>query len=88
MQVNGAPCRAVNWHVKDAAVQWVQQCLLPHQFKQVSSRAPEDVALAIVSMQIRGAPSIGAAAAFGLVLAWQTDEARFFDHWLPRFRAT
>jgi len=69
-------------------VQWVEQRLLPHQFKQVSSINSEDVAFAIESMQVRGAPSIGAAAAFGLALAWQQDQAHFFEHWLPRFRAT
>jgi len=78
----------VNWHAESGGVQWVEQRLLPHQFKQVSSINPEDVAFAIESMQVRGAPSIGAAAAFGLALAWQQDQARFFEHWLPRFRAT
>ncbi len=88
MQVNGEHCRAVQWRVDLDAVQWVEQRLLPHQFKQISSCEPEHVALAIESMQVRGAPSIGAAAAFGLALAWRQDEVRFFEHWLPRFRAT
>ena len=88
MRVNGTPCRAVNWHGEAGAVQWIEQCLLPHQFKQVSSRKPEDVAIAIESMQVRGAPSIGATAAYGLALAWQEDEKAFFSQWLPRFRAT
>jgi len=88
MRVNGVYYRAVNWHAESGGVQWVEQRLLPHQFKQVSSTNPEHVALAIETMQMRGAPSIGAAAAFGLALAWQQDEARFFEHWLPRFSAT
>jgi len=88
MRVNGKPCRAVCWHAESKSVEWIEQRLLPHQFKQVSSRKPEDVAVAIESMQVRGAPSIGATAAYGLALAWQEDEQAFFTHWLPRFRAT
>jgi len=88
MRVNGCACRAVNWHIESGGVQWVEQRLLPHRFEQVVSVSPEDVAVAIESMQVRGAPSIGAAAAFGLALAWSVDRGRFFEHWLPRFRAT
>jgi len=78
----------VNWHSESGGVEWVEQRLLPHQFKQICSRNPEDVAVAIESMQVRGAPSIGATAAYGLALAWQHDEKTFFTHWLPRFRST
>jgi len=74
--------------VESGGVQWVEQRLLPHQFHQVCSTKPNDVANAIESMQIRGAPSIGAAAAYGLALAWQEGASRFFEYWLPRFRAT
>jgi len=88
MNVNARPCRAVNWLGTGVAVQWVEQRLLPHSFEQQTSNNPEDVAIAIESMQIRGAPSIGAAAAFGLALAYQRDKGRFFSRWVPRFRAT
>ncbi len=93
MQVAGQAYRAVNWHQEtaatgDGAVQWIEQRLLPHRFEQVCSKEAEQVAVAIESMQVRGAPSIGAAAAYGLALAWQQDQGRFFEHWLPRFRAT
>jgi len=88
MRVNGEHYRAVDWCVELHAVEWIEQRLLPHQFKQVCSCDPEDVAIAIESMQVRGAPSIGAAAAFGLALAWQQDRDVFLEQWLPRFRAT
>jgi len=39
-------------------------------------------------MEVRGAPAIGAMAAFGLTLAYFTDPERFETHWLPRFRMT
>ncbi len=90
MKVNGRPVRAVDWHgpAHGGCVRWVEQRLLPHRFELRSSQDPEDVAAAIESMQIRGAPSIGAAAALGLALAWRQDRRRFFRHWIPRFRAT
>lgn len=92
MRVNGKNHRAVNWfsdgRAEDGGVQWIEQRLLPHRFKQMISRDPEDVADAIESMQVRGAPAIGATAAYGLALAWITGRNQFFEHWLPRFRAT
>jgi len=88
MRVNGSRFRAVNWHTESAGVQWIEQRSLPHRFEQVVSVNPEDVAVAIESMQVRGAPTIGATAAYGLALAWKVDEKRFFDFWLSRFRAT
>lgn len=88
MRVSGKPYRAVNWHPDSGGVQWVEQRLLPHHFTQVVSCNPEDVAVAIESMQVRGAPTIGATAAYGLALAWRADKHRFFKYWLPRFRST
>ncbi|GAV21050.1 methylthioribose-1-phosphate isomerase [Mariprofundus micogutta] len=80
--------RAVNWHHESGGVQWIEQRLLPHCFEQVVSIDPENVAMAIETMQVRGAPSIGATAAYGLALAWTKDKGRFFDFWLARFRST
>jgi len=88
MQVGSKQYRAVSWDTISDGVQWIEQRLLPFRFEQITSRSPEDVALAIETMQIRGAPSIGAAAAFGLALAWKMDRARYTDYWLPRFRST
>ena len=88
MRVDGRPYRAVSWNDGDGTVAWIEQRLLPHRFAQVASGDPEDVAVAIETMQVRGAPSIGAAAAFGLALAWQKDAGRFHSHWLPRMHAT
>jgi len=88
LRVGDSYYRAVNWSTENGGVQWVEQRQLPFRFEQIISRNPEDVARAIETMQIRGAPSIGAAAAFGLALAWVADPARFTAHWLPRFRST
>lgn len=88
MRVGKTNKRAVNWHMDSGGVQWVEQRLLPHRFEQVVSLDPEQIAIAIESMQVRGAPSIGATAAYGLALAWKEDKEHFSDVWLPRFRAT
>jgi methylthioribose-1-phosphate isomerase len=88
MRVGGRPYRAVWWNARDATVEWIEQRLLPHRFTVVASGDPEDVAVAIETMQVRGAPSIGAAAAFTLALAWLKDASRFHTHWLPRLRGT
>ncbi|MCF7821378.1 MAG: S-methyl-5-thioribose-1-phosphate isomerase [Mariprofundaceae bacterium] len=70
------------------SLQWIDQCQLPHRFILRDSRDAEAVASAIETMQVRGAPTIGAMAAFGLALAFITDRRRFESYWLPRFRQT
>lgn len=47
----------------------IDQRILPARFELVSFRRHADVAQAIKEMVVRGAPAIGAAAAFGLALA-------------------
>lgn len=51
-------------------VKLLDQSLLPFEEKVVSCGSVEDVASAIRSMQVRGAPAIGVAAAFGMSLAY------------------
>lgn len=51
-------------------VKSIDQRLLPNQFKIVTIRTHQEMARAIRDMTIRGAPSIGAAAAYGMALAW------------------
>lgn len=52
-----------------SSVRMIDQRLLPHEFRIFEALDVEDIAYAIEDMIIRGAPSIGAAAAFGLALA-------------------
>src|SRR5436309_15038146 len=54
---------------RDGAVRLIDQTLLPERLEYVVCRDVESVARAIRSMQVRGAPAIGATAAFGLALA-------------------
>jgi methylthioribose-1-phosphate isomerase len=53
----------------------IDQRLLPEKLDYLDLRGPEEVAQAIASMAVRGAPAIGAAAAFGLALAAHTSPA-------------
>jgi len=50
-------------------VKAIDQRLLPNQFKIVSIRTYREMARAISDMTVRGAPTIGAAAAYGMALA-------------------
>jgi methylthioribose-1-phosphate isomerase len=47
----------------------IDQRILPRRFEVLSYRGHVEVAHAITDMVVRGAPAIGAAAAFGLALA-------------------
>ena len=66
--------RSIEWH--GGTVRMIDQRLLPRTFEYVSCDSPEEVAEAIQDMAIRGAPAIGAAAAFGLALAAHKSEAK------------
>jgi len=56
------------------AVKVIDQRLLPGRFRLVTIRTYEEMARAIEDMTVRGAPSIGAAAAYGMALAWLKGE--------------
>jgi methylthioribose-1-phosphate isomerase len=51
------------------SVEVIDQTRLPHAFATLNLRTLEDAAYAIKSMQVRGAPLIGATAAYGVCLA-------------------
>ena len=65
MRVNGEETRTV-W-IEGRRVHMINQRLLPHRFEIVSLEDHRQTAEAIVDMTVRGAPAIGAAAAYGLV---------------------
>lgn len=58
----------------NGVVKAIDQKVLPGKFKIVSIRNHREMAVAIKDMTIRGAPSIGAAAAYGMALAWLKKE--------------
>ncbi len=88
MRVGERSYEAVWWDHERRSVAWIDQNRLPFSFEIRVGKDPEQVARAIESMQVRGAPTIGAAAAYGLALAALKDRARFRSHWLSRFGAT
>jgi methylthioribose-1-phosphate isomerase len=61
--------------MQDGVVRMIDQRKLPRQFEIVECRDYRAVAHAIKDMAIRGAPAIGAAAAFGLALAARESDA-------------
>jgi len=67
MNVNGQPTRTIT--ATGDGVEIIDQTALPHAFVTRQLRTVADVANAIATMQVRGAPLIGAAAAYGMWLA-------------------
>ncbi|MFQ5786033.1 MAG: S-methyl-5-thioribose-1-phosphate isomerase [Alphaproteobacteria bacterium] len=73
MKVEGRPYRSI-WPAADGrAVEIIDQTRLPHAFVTRRLETLEDAAEAIRVMRVRGAPLIGAAAAYGLCLALRDD---------------
>ncbi len=73
MKVDGTPYRSI-WLSSDGwAAEIIDQTLLPHRFETVRLESLEDAARAIEIMQVRGAPLIGATAAYGMCLALRQD---------------
>ncbi|HJZ43474.1 MAG TPA: S-methyl-5-thioribose-1-phosphate isomerase, partial [Hyphomicrobiaceae bacterium] len=73
MNINGKPYRTI-WLGKDGrSVEIIDQTKLPHALEIATLRTVEDAARAILTMQVRGAPLIGATAAYGVCLALSRD---------------
>lgn len=71
MKVDGRHYRTI-WEA-DGQVRIIDQTVLPHEFRVLTLSTMDDAAHAIRSMQLRGAPLIGAAAAYGMALAMRAD---------------
>ncbi|MBD9451433.1 S-methyl-5-thioribose-1-phosphate isomerase [Rhizobium sp. RHZ02] len=56
-----------------ASVDIIDQRWLPHEFRVVTLKSVDDVAVAIRDMWVRGAPLIGVTAAYGVALAMAAD---------------
>jgi len=73
MQVDGRHYRTI-WPTADGrAIEVIDQTRLPHRFEILRLEDTEAAAQAIENMVVRGAPLIGATAAYGLALATQQD---------------
>ncbi|RDD61309.1 S-methyl-5-thioribose-1-phosphate isomerase [Ferruginivarius sediminum] len=73
MKVDGDAYRTIWPAVDGRAVEIIDQTRLPHSFETVRLETLEDAAHAIRAMLVRGAPLIGATAAYGLWLALRAD---------------
>jgi methylthioribose-1-phosphate isomerase len=73
MKIDGRRYRTI-WLADDGwSVQIIDQTRLPYQFETVTLCSVHDAAAAIRDMRVRGAPLIGATAAYGVCLALRSD---------------
>jgi methylthioribose-1-phosphate isomerase len=73
MNIKGKPYRTI-WLAADGwAVEIIDQTRLPHELVIARLETVEDAGRAIKTMQVRGAPLIGATAAYGVCLALRAD---------------
>lgn len=71
--------KAVEWIAGEGALKLLDQRALPGREAYVSCRTVEDVARAIEGMTVRGAPAIGIAAAYGVVLGARRGRGAVFE---------
>ena len=73
MKIDGKPYRTI-WVNEDGwSVSVIDQTKLPHEFQTLRLASAGDAARAIKDMVVRGAPLIGATAAYGICLAMRED---------------
>ena len=73
MNIDGTPYRTI-WLADDGwAVEIIDQTRLPFDFVTRRLENVSDAAQSIADMWVRGAPLIGATAAYGMALAMQAD---------------
>ena len=69
MKIEGKEYHTIWFDEKNQVVKIIDQTKLPHQFIIKDLKTVKDAINAIKTMEVRGAPLIGATAAYGLVLA-------------------
>lgn len=73
MLVNGKPTRTIWLGGDGETVEIIDQTRLPFEYVVVGMTSLDDAARAIADMLVRGAPLIGATAAYGMALAMKDD---------------
>jgi methylthioribose-1-phosphate isomerase len=73
MKIDGKQMRTIWVESDGASAGIIDQTQLPHRFSTVRLASLDDAARAIRTMQVRGAPLIGATAAYGVWLALRAD---------------
>ncbi len=69
MNIDGIPTRTLRAHPAQNCIDIIDQTRLPHALHWARVATLEEAAHAIRAMQVRGAPLIGATAAYGLAIA-------------------
>lgn len=82
MKINGTPYRTI-WQDAEGVVQVIDQRWLPHELRVVPLRSRAEFATAIRDMWVRGAPLIGATAAWGMAVQMARDpsDASLAETW-------
>lgn len=89
MKVAGKPMRTIWLNADGCSVGVIDQTQLPHRLAVLHLTSLDDMAHAIRAMIVRGAPLIGAAAAFGVCLALMADSSDdALDHACETLAAT
>ena len=84
MNIRGRACRTL-WEAPGGdGLEVIDQRALPHRFVTTVLRTPEEVAIAIRDMVVRGAPLIGAVAGYGVDFAVRRAEDSEIDAALDR----
>lgn len=73
MKVNGKHYRSLWWNFEKNVLEIIDQRWLPHDFRIDTLQTMEEFATAIIEMRVRGAPLIGATAAYAMALAMKLD---------------
>lgn len=73
MKVGGKPYRSIWFDESDGKVKIIDQRWLPHEFRVVELNTREGFATSIRDMWVRGAPLIGATAAYGIAVQMGID---------------
>jgi methylthioribose-1-phosphate isomerase len=88
MRISGTHYRTI-WPTATGAIRVIDQSRLPFEFRTVDLETLDDVAEAIRTMVVRGAPLIGAAAAYGVAVALRSDASdAYLEEALQTLRAT
>ena len=89
MRINGEHYQSIRADAARCQVHIIDQTALPHTFEMRTLHSVDDIAEAICSMRVRGAPLIGVTAAFGVALAVAENSSdSALDHVVARLLKT
>jgi methylthioribose-1-phosphate isomerase len=88
MRVDGRDFRTIWVNADGVGVDVIDQTKLPHTFEVLTLRTAAEAANAIKRMVVRGAPLIGATAAYGMALATVEDASSISSSKAGRPRST